>query len=192
LAYFYQPAFSLGHDIGHETSDPTWTDQEEIPCCDYIANKCRYSDAAIITYDEEDRPGSAGQGLIAKTTARRTGQLVAGSDTVSGNLIIAQEYFYAATGSVVDKIGATTGWTYGEVAEDCSLTSVGGWQVVCHVNVEGALGYLGDSGGPAFKRLAGDTVQWAGIVFAGSTNNFRYSHAEFVLNELQGITSYWR
>jgi hypothetical protein len=60
LAYFYQPSFSL-HDIGHETSDPPWTDAEEISCCDTLANKCRYSDAAIVTYNEEDRPGSAGQ-----------------------------------------------------------------------------------------------------------------------------------
>jgi hypothetical protein len=190
--YFYQPAFGIDRDIGSETSDPPWQDQETIPCCDYIANKCRYSDAAIITYDAEDRAGSAGQGLIAKTTARRTGQLVMGSDTVSGNLVIAQEYFYAATGSIVDKIGATTGWTYGEVAEECALTSVGGWQVVCHVNVEGGFAYEGDSGGPAFHRLSGDTVQWAGIEFAGGTNNFRYSHAEMILTELQGISSYWR
>jgi hypothetical protein len=111
---FSNPA--TGPQIGQETVDPSYS------TCGFFQNSsCRASDAAFIAFDS---------GVNGETSVART-QGWAGPNSGSGNRSInhgsprmdVRDYDrYPANGEMVDKVGRTTGWTYGYVQRTCYNT----------------------------------------------------------------------
>jgi hypothetical protein len=118
---YYQPASSVdGTAIATEVEDPTYFKGGVCP----RGKKCRYSDASRARYAER----SSTQGGLAYTTGANTGSLtVAGTryftsqDNTTSNFQV---------GTVVNKVGRTTGWTRGQVTRSCVNTAVQGSQVL--------------------------------------------------------------
>ncbi|MEW5930274.1 MAG: hypothetical protein AB1941_22675 [Gemmatimonadota bacterium] len=107
----YQPTVAFGNFVGTERFDPPSFQGGSCPP-DF---QCRWSDAALVRYE-----GSIGDqfGYIARPYY--------GSidiDPANPRFRIDQEVSYPADNSIVDKVGQTTGWTYGYVRHTASARS---------------------------------------------------------------------
>jgi hypothetical protein len=153
--------------VGFELSDP-----KPYTCGIFGLYRCRWSDAAVIyKYGSV----SANYGKIARTTFWGSPGNV-GSITVdpyNPRMTIIGEYSFPTGGEMFDKMGRTTGWTYGFVKKTCvdmnkpSYTGGGIGRILCqdwtNYKSDG-----GDSGSPVF-RWYGSTVRLAGIHWGGIT-----------------------
>ena len=126
--------------------------------------RCKWTEIALGIYDD---PGlSNGKGLILRPEERDPLQ---GSTTVDPNdpyFAINSIQLWPNMGAIVEKVGITTGWTFGEVIETCELQEVRFpndpliYYMFCSYTARmGAQG--GDSGSIVMTNLAGD---WADIV----------------------------
>ncbi|HEX2223335.1 MAG TPA: hypothetical protein VHN15_03920 [Thermoanaerobaculia bacterium] len=124
---------------------------------------CRWSDAAVIR-----RYGTvkANHGKIARTLSWATGNGNSGSITINPNaprMTIVGEYAFPTGGEMMDKMGRTTGWTYGHVKKTCVDVNKSGLRRVWCQDFNGNMhSNNGDSGSPVF-RWYGSTVKLAGI-----------------------------
>jgi hypothetical protein len=94
-----------------------------------------------------------------------------------------------SAGSVIDKIGRSTGWHYGTVNNTCSDFSVGSWpdvqMVRCAYSINTAV-ENGDSGGPVFYYSGGEATA-AGITHAkDGPSKAWFSKWMYVESELTG------
>ena len=173
--------------IAIEVQDPTY--QKNIPGCSR-GKKCRYSDASRATY----RNGTQSErGLIAQTTGVNTGSLTVSSSsptfTVTSQDASTKTF---ATGTVVNKVGRTTGWTQGAVTQSCVTTNVSGStiQLICQTFVQNPQGATvvsgGDSGSGVFRITGTNAVQLVGLLWGGSSDNklFVFSPLSQVVQEL--------
>ena len=89
----------------------------------------------------------------------------------------------------MDKIGKTTGWTYGAVTSTC-VDFWDAYAVRCEYEFS-AKGDPGDSGGPAFTWDGEDGITAYGIVFARGLNPDRVMFSKWtnITNELVGGSS---
>jgi hypothetical protein len=130
-------------------------------------DKCRESDATMVAF-------TAGAdyrfGTIARTTYYNLGGRTGGhgSTTVDPNnpeFRIIDSEMGLAGGETLDKVGATTGWTYGNLHRGCVDTRTRARSdaiLKCqHFATYVAAG--GDSGAPVFKWYYNDTVMLYGI-----------------------------
>jgi hypothetical protein len=163
----YQNNTAAGNLVGFELSDP-----KPYTCGIFGLYRCRWSDAAVIY-----KYGSVSwnYGRIARTTfwgvPGDTGSVVV--DPYNPFMTITSEYSYPTGGEMFDKMGRTTGWTYGFVKKTCvdmnkpSYTGGGIGRILCqdwtNYKSDG-----GDSGSPVF-RWYGSTVRLAGIHWGGIT-----------------------
>ncbi len=172
---FWQPQVGLGTLIGVEADDPVYTANKACP----KARRCRYSDAARIAYLPNVL---SSQGYIAATNGPNTG-----STAVTGSLAFNQQDDLNRefpVGQTIHKIGATTGWTSGQVQRSCVHANVANSPItlLCQTFVRG-LGTIvdaGDSGAPAFLQSGQENVLF-GIVWG------RTEVDEFVFSPLEGI-----
>ena len=158
----YQNVVSSTNLIGTEAHDPAaWS------CGIFGLYRCRYSDAAVI---RKNSSVGANFGKIARTTFWKTGAGVPGSLTVDPNrprMTITGEYSFPKGGEMFDKMGRTTGWTYGFVKKTCvDVNKSGNRRVLCQDYIGGMHATFGDSGSPIF-RWHGSTVTLAGILWGG-------------------------
>lgn len=171
---FYQPlTIPQTGAIGTETVDPEY--RRGLPGCPG-GRHCRYSDTAFAAYDTSDLSDF---GRIARTTSR---------DTASGSLTIdpADPSFTivstssSAVGHEVNKIGRTTGWTYGDVASTCADVAVSGTKRVhlCQDTVNAGVD-SGDSGSPVFSWDGGDTVSLRGILWGGNESGTLFVYSPY-------------
>lgn len=169
----YQNSSSAAKLVGYEYYDPTpWK------CGIFGLFRCRWSDAAVI-YKLSKVSWSYGK--IARTTFWGYGPGNSGSTVVnatSPSMTIIGEYSFPTGGEMFDKMGRTTGWTYGFVKKTCvdlnrpDYTGGGFGRILCTdwANYHRA---GGDSGSPVFRwygstvRLAG--IHWGGINSGGTT-----------------------
>jgi len=134
--------------------------------------RCRFSDAALARYDAGT---SWTLGAIARTYVNST-TIDAGipSFQINGTLSHAQ------VGDFMEKVGAVTGWTRGEVTQSCVDVNwerdednlVSDITLFCQVRVD-ATGKGGDSGSPVFA-LNASGVTFAGILWGGDAVNFSF------------------
>ena len=108
--------------------------------------RCRFSDAALVQSN-----GDQAVGYIARTTSRGR---YSGSLTISASnphLSFTSQSGVAFPGTQVEKVGRTTGWTYGPVTSFCADVNVSGTDITlfCQTLVD-AGGAGGDSGSPVF------------------------------------------
>ncbi len=159
-----------GAPIATEIADPPYfTNDAGCP----PGRKCRYSDSAFVQYDHNSKKLGKYKSLAhPRARGRDVGSLVlkpAGSRlTITANA--ATPFF----GQVLNKIGRTTGWTYGPVIATCAdvNSSETEFTLLCQGVVQaGADG--GDSGSPVFFQPSAKSpkVSLAGILWGGGTDS---------------------
>lgn len=139
---------------------------------------CRGADAAIYSTANVDlaagETSRAAVGQIAKPIAKKHGYLNQAStievDPTSPLYVVGTRES-PVTGETVHRIGATSGWQYGQVTATCvdHFEGFGTWMgnvyarvLKCQTTAETNSDY-GDSGGPIFSHLSGNLVLLAGV-----------------------------
>jgi hypothetical protein len=174
---YFQPLSSTTNRIGTEAADPGYFAGGVCP----VKRRCRYSDAARATYQSGV---SFNLARIARTTSR--GALL-GSITISTSnpfFTITAERANPVAGSQANKIGRTTGWTFGQISNTCVNVNVSGTIItqLCQSLVNAGVG-AGDSGSPVFSWPGtGGNVTLLGILWGGNTTGSLY-----VFSPMSGI-----
>lgn len=150
---------------------------------------CRYSDASRAGYSTAV---ASNRGEIAKTTGANNNSI-----TVDGLFTVTSQDNATTNfppGTVLNKVGRTSGWSQGGVTMTCVNTNVSRSRVhqLCQTfvaaNVAG-----GDSGSPVFKITDGDNVELVGILWGGGTVNgvvnFVMSPLSQIVRELGAMTA---
>jgi len=158
--------------VGEEMADP-----EPRRCGFLWLKKCRHADALLVQVDTDSADIAFGK--IARTNSRVESCPMGSCDTSINQdnpLIRIAATSITLDNQVVDKIGRTTGWTYGSVRETCTdieLPDFDVW-ITCSDKLD-LLSRVGDSGSPVFRYRwkDNDSVAYlAGIMWGGpSTNN---------------------
>ena len=166
--------------IGTEVSDPFFF--TGIPCP--AGRRCRFSDAARARYATGVGSDLGG---ISRTTFRA---LANGSIIINGAnpfLNITSEVS-PIQGVPVNKIGRTTGWTYGTINGTCIGANVSGTNITLLCQSRTTAGVLpgkvgpGDSGSPVFYWGGGSNVGLVGLLWGGNS-----SGTSFVFSSMSGI-----
>lgn len=177
---YYQPTSTVDATvIATEVEDPQYFRGGACP----RGRKCRYSDAARARYSSSV---SSTRGAIAKTSEANNGSTtVTGAFTITSQDNTTKSF---ASGTQVNKVGRTTGWTQGNTTNTCVNTNVSGTNItqLCQTFVDGPGNAVvvggGDSGSNVFRITSGDNVQLVGILWGGNS-----SGTLFVFSPLQGI-----
>jgi hypothetical protein len=186
---YYQPTSTVDATvIATEVEDPTYFRRGVCP----RGRKCRYSDSSRALYSSS--VGST-RGAISKTSGANNGSLeVTGTFTVTSQDNSTTNF---AGGTIVNKVGRTTGWTQGNVTNTCVNTNVSGSNItqLCQTFVDGPGNTVvvggGDSGSNVFKITSGDNVQLVGILWGGNSSGtlFVFSPLKQIRDELGAITA---
>ena len=176
----YTQGDPYGADIATEIADPDYQTGGDCPA----GRKCRFSDSAFARYD--GAATIAGFRKLARTTGRGTeeGSLVLKPAATRFNVAGAGAAPF--TGQVVNKIGRTTGWTYGPVVATCvdvnsSATEFTIWcQHLVQAGTDG-----GDSGSPVFSWTKGNNVTLLGVLWAGGSDG--QGHTLFAFSPFASI-----
>jgi hypothetical protein len=139
--------------IGHEYIDRDWYPPS---VCPYPGYYCRWSDAAMFTYQALDALGRVAHPRYG------TNALIAGARFP----IVGTSSTYNP-GAPIDKVGAYGGWQFGYIDEPC-WDDLNFWDdppadLICQVRASVTI-TGGDSGGPAFFWQDNDTIILAGVV----------------------------
>jgi hypothetical protein len=189
---YYQPTSTASNQVvATEVADPLYAKGGICP----KGKKCRYSDASRALYSASV---ASNRGEIAQTTGFNNGSLTV-STTNPLFTITSQDNSTTSfpIGTVVNKVGRTTGWTRGQVTRTCVNTGVQGSQVVqlCQTFVSDAGGAAvvgsGDSGSGVFTVTSGNSVRLVGILWGGSSDNrtFIFSPLKSIQDELGSFTA---
>jgi hypothetical protein len=163
----YQNVVTTENFIGTEIADPLYTKSK---CPAGVRGKvCRWSDSA---YSQRDSAVSADQGYIAKPDSVNTSSL-----TIAGSFRIISEGS-SLVGETLNKVGRTTGWTQGNVANTCVNVGVLGSNIMqrCQDIVEAKVN-SGDSGSPVFIITSGDDVQLRGILWGSTSSGTKFVYS---------------
>ena len=185
---YHQPVRVTGAPpIATEVDDPTYW--KGGICAK--GKKCRYSDAARALY----AAGTASaRGIIAYTTGVNTGTLTyAGEVPVTSQDNSTTNF---AIGTVVNKVGRTTGWTRGQVTRTCVHTGVQGSTVMqlCQTFVSDPSGASvvgsGDSGSSVWTGSTSG-ANLVGLLWGGSSDNktFIFSPLKSIQDELGAVNA---
>jgi hypothetical protein len=190
---YYQP--DIGGYIGFEYRDPAYW-----PCGFLLEWRCRYSDAALAAYNNTV---SSDLGQIARTTSRGSPTPMefiwwgskAGSITIDSSkpkFYIRGQKQNPLGGVMLEKVGRTTGWTWGFVYSTCADVNVKDTNIrlLCQDKVSGGVG-PGDSGSAVFRwgygsQNYGDDVELNGLLWGGNDagTHFVFSTMSNVEHEL--------
>lgn len=167
--------------IATEVADPVYVKGGTCP----RGKRCRKSDSSRALYSSSVL---SNRGDILKTTGANNGSLtVGGLFTVTSQDNTTKNF---AIGTVLNKVGRTTGWSQGPVSRTCVNTNVSGSTIhqLCQTFVDAAVDG-GDSGSPTFKILSGDSVQLVGILWGGGTGYFVMSPLASIQEELGAVNA---
>ena len=182
---YNQPLQSVnGTVIATEVADPVYV--KGGAGCPKGKN-CRYSDASRANYTNA---ADQALGVIARTSAANNNSLdITGSFTVSADDCTTTGGCLPV-GTVVNKVGRTTGWTAGAITNTCVNTGVQGTRFVqlCQTFVSAGVAG-GDSGSDVFQ-ITGSTVKLAGILWGGAGSSFVYSPFGNVVRELGALVTH--
>src|SRR5215213_991335 len=168
------------NQIGVETVDPPFFTGGSCPS----NRRCRFSDAVFAAYNSSSL--SAG-GKLANPAFCAAG---VGTTTVSSETprlsVTGFTFGTPASGSVVAKIGRTTGCTFGVTQNTCATVNVLGTNItmLCQNRAFG-LARKGDSGSPVFFRQGNEALLTV-ILWGASETTFTYSPWLFVFTEIGG------
>lgn len=185
---YYQPLRGTppnpNNFIGIEVEDPNY---DPISCAEEFipGTVCRFSDAARAEY-------AAGQpfdlGRIARTVARDRENGTLEVDAVNPSFRINGENKRSVLGEEANKVGRTTGWTFGPVIATCINTLVLGTvpPIIqrCQDRVRAGVAG-GDSGSPVFRWFGtSGNVRLLGILWGSSVGG---GQVTFVFSPMHGI-----
>ena len=163
--YFQPLATTANSSIGKEVADPNYFQGGVCPA----GRKCRYSDAARATYNAGVNFSLA---QIARTTSRGALSGPLTISTANPFLTITAERANPVAGAQANKIGRTTGWTFGQIGATCVAVNVSGTNItqLCQSLVSAGVG-AGDSGSPVFSWPGtGGNITLLGILWGGSAD----------------------
>lgn len=180
---YWQPLQSAAPtQIATEVADPAYT--RNGPGCPK-GRRCRQSDAARAVYINDVAPAL---GVIAATSGANNGSL-----EIDGSFqITADDVNNSVTvGTIVHKVGRTTGWTSGTMTNKCVNTGVSGTNIVqlCQNFVTAGVAG-GDSGSDVFTTISGSNVRLEGVLWGGGGGQFVFSPLKNVLAELGPLTTH--
>jgi hypothetical protein len=175
---YYQPLQSTNPaKIATEVADPAYRTGGSCPA----GRRCRLSDASFAQY-VNDLDTLSTLGAIARTSNTRKNNL-----TISGTWTITSEFGSQTfpIGTVVNKVGRTTGWSQGRVTQTCVDVNVSGSDItqLCQTIVGATVG-AGDSGSDVFTIANGSNVTLDGVLWGGSSNG-----KTFVFSPLANVTN---
>jgi hypothetical protein len=186
---YYQPLQDSDGDrmvnpeklIATEADDPHWVISLDCPLSP--AFQCRWSDASRAAYIPT-AAAEARLGRIARTVRPST-SLTDVELTIDGFFTIKREQARGVVGEVANKVGRTTGWTFGTTTETCvDVIALGTTHIRLCQEVVAAVVDGGDSGSPVFRRNGGSNVTLLGVLWGGSTDD---ANPEFVYSPMFGI-----
>lgn len=178
---FYQNYLAAGGGfVGVEVADPDYFTGGECPA----GRRCRFSDSSFIQYDA----ANLGEyGKLARTVSRGTGN---GSLEITGKTprFNINARATSVRGKPLNKIGRTTGWTFGNVVATCVDVNVSGMDIsqLCQDIVQAGVG-PGDSGSAVFSWTKGNNVKLVGILWGGGTTVFVLSPLANIESELGAL-----
>ena len=178
---YYQSSSSVdGTVVATEVEDPTYWKGGVCP----KGKKCRYSDSSRARYTSARGSAYA----IATTTGVNNGSL-----TQSGSVNVVGKSNSVVVGTVVNKVGRTTGWTQGAVSRTCVNTGVQGSQILqlCQhwvASNNATIVGSGDSGSSVWTGSGSATI--VGLLWGGSSDGrtFIFSPIGQVEQELGTLT----
>jgi len=180
---YWQPLQSTSPiQIATEAVDPVYTSGGSCPA----GRLCRSSDASFARYINNTQNTL---GRIARTSSTRKQDL-----TIIGNWTITADAPSAciAVGTIVNKVGRTTGWSQGRVTATCVDVNVGGTNItqLRQTLVQATVG-AGDSGSDVFAINSGTNVTLEGVLWGGSgSHTFVFSPLANVKQELGALTTH--
>jgi hypothetical protein len=178
--------------LGYETDDPPFSlnafanpylhDEGVYVSCSTQVN-CRRADVALVSVE----PGvNVSLGHIARPKRAIEGLYANGTkeiDTRYPQLVITGEDGQPDMNEELDKVGKSTGWTYGKVSRICvNLRTIQNVVLRCQHFVK-AGAQTGDSGSPVFKWKTGG-VLLHGILWGGRDGGFWYSSLDMIRLDL--------
>jgi hypothetical protein len=178
---YWQPLQSVdGTQIATEVADPVYV-RGGAGCP--RGKRCRVSDASRAAYSNG---ANQALGLIARTSGANNRSLdIVGSFSITSDDCTGPGNLGGCltSGTVVSKVGRTTGWTSGAITNTCVNTGVQGTSIVqlCQTFVSAGVGG-GDSGSDVFLVTGGTNVQLAGILWGGNSNG-----TQFVFSPLANV-----
>lgn len=179
---YFQPLDQVANQfIGTEQADPRYfRNRNGCP----RGSQCRFSDSAWASYDSASL--SAGD-EIARPDGTNNGSLTIDPNTPRFPISAKDAGGNQLVGTVVNKVGRTTGWTQGQVSGSCVDTGVSGSNIVllCQDFVDAGVG-SGDSGSNVFRENGDGTATLVGILWGGNQAGtlFVYSPYSAVKSEL--------
>jgi PKD domain len=180
---YYQPLSSTDNTvIGTEALDPVYYNRRQGPC-PYAGVQCRRSDAAFIASSGARAMQLGSIAQVNGNTLDFSGTYYTINSVAGGNGVV---------GDRRDKVGRTTGHTFGTITNSCVDTGVSGSNKVllCQdfVSSSSVIVLGGDSGSNVFSGSG--NVTWAGQLWGGNSDGtmFVYSPAKNVLDELGALT----
>jgi len=178
---FGQP--TLSEFVGRELIDPFFFGG--LPGCP-VGVFCRWSDAAAVKVQT-----SSTIGHIAKTACANCI-----GTTIQDTFRVLFETSEPVVGEVLNKVGASTGWTQGTVSETCLHFFVEADEdpgtlekLLCQDRVTGAGVASGDSGAPVFRLIGTRTVSLYGLVWGGRSNEFVFSAMSNIEQEVGNLVT---
>lgn len=189
---FYQKSVWWEDRVGVEKVDPPF-----VPSSAFVPSwmcpdgfRCRYSDSAFVAYDDA-AVSEGGNIALPASCLNSAGTLEIGT-AVPRLPITGASYANPPIGSILHKVGRTTGCTLGPLKQTCSdiifPTMINGkltptnMVLLCQNQVLAAVG-PGDSGSPVFRRLGNEAVM-EGLLWGKASNRFLYSPWSSVTLEL--------
>ncbi|HUS11668.1 MAG TPA: hypothetical protein VMZ30_14475 [Pyrinomonadaceae bacterium] len=183
--YQYGPNETQGSNdfLGREVVDPV---PYSYAAC---ATLCRKSDAALFEYATSSDTASKDFGRLARTTFRGYGT---GSKEISSSqprIGIGAKISFPTNGDWADKMGITTGWTWGQISHSCITTTSLGVPLTCQYKIQYMGSAPGDSGGPVFRNN-GTTWQLLGIMWGNDGTYVYFSCMWGIEQDLGTLTVY--
>lgn len=186
---FHQAVVGLFNHVGVETVDPPFFAGGSCPG----GRRCRFSDSAFVAYDTVSL--SAGGKIANPSFCSFFGPSPLTVDPQNPRVPVTGFLFATpVSGSILAKVGRTTGCTLGVVDDTCVdvnvLRKIGPFTVttdmtmLCQSTVSG-IAAEGDSGSPVFVRQNGEAIL-SGILWGGDSGVYAYSPWIFVFTEIGG------
>jgi len=187
---FYQNNVGPFNFIGTETVDPPFFTNSSNSSCPQ-GKLCRWSDSAFVAYHSATfsdggqlaNPVFCGAGFPGPLQVSSAQPRLPVTGYIFGNPVV---------GSIVQKVGRTTGCTFGPQQSSCTDVNVllpngllSNITMLCQNLVTASSGG-GDSGSPVFWN-EGDEAILVGILWGGASGTYAYSPWFFVHLEIVGV-----
>jgi hypothetical protein len=185
---FHQPDDPLLSDnhIGDENADPPYFTDGDCP----PGRRCRYSDSAFIDY-------TVSRGKDIARTTNDNGSITL--DDANPSIRIVSETEQPVVGLTLNKMGRTTGWTFGRVVDTCWDSNATDTDItklcqgrVCRTTGDNRIVDNGDSGSPVFGFLPNEQeASLYGILWGTNDDGscFLFSSMRFIEQELGPLTT---